>query len=104
MATVVQVPLAFAIGSAVFLAMESDTQEARFLLSFLAGAIGLWFLVFLYVWVRHGWRAALSVRVDRPSTIKSANMRLHVPKPLDKGARNAPRRSSVAGIRAHRGR
>jgi hypothetical protein len=43
---------------------EEPNPMARYVIALTAGFGGLWLLMFLWTWLRHGWSAARSMRMD----------------------------------------
>lgn len=62
MATAIQFALACLIGGAAFIGLSDDPNpRVPYLGGFIAGVGGQWAVMFAYVWLRHGWRAARSL-------------------------------------------
>lgn len=57
--------IATAIGCAVYLPFSpSENSKGAVICSLACGYFGMRLVVFLYVWVRYGWRAARSMSME----------------------------------------
>ena len=55
-----------ALGCAVWLAYpDTATPQERLLAALLAGFGGVWALMFAWVWLRYGWKAARGLSMDQ---------------------------------------
>jgi hypothetical protein len=63
LAMVVQCAVSCVIGCAAFLLIGPmpESPKAPLIGALIAGFGGGWLVMFLYVWARHGWRAARSM-------------------------------------------
>lgn len=62
MAIAIQFLIACALGSATFAALADDPNpKVPYIGGFIVGVAGQWVAVFLWVWVRYGWKAARSM-------------------------------------------
>ncbi len=57
----IQFVIAAAIGCVVYAAMEGETARARTIAALVCGFFGMRAILFLYVWIRYGWKAARSM-------------------------------------------
>lgn len=66
LAMIVQCSLAIFYGSVVFLAMLPDFPDSSkppLVGGLIAGFAGSWLTMFLYAWLRYGWKAARSMKM-----------------------------------------
>lgn len=66
-AMIVQCGLSIFYGSIVFLAMREDFPDSSkppLIGALIAGFAGSWLTMFCYVWVRYGWKAARTMKMD----------------------------------------
>lgn len=52
-------------GCAAYLAVDSPNPSERLLAALIAGFGGTWLVMFCWVWARHGWTAARSMKMDQ---------------------------------------
>lgn len=67
LAMLIQCGLAIVYGSIVFLAMQPDFPDSPkppLVGGLVAGFFGSWLTMFCYIWLRHGWKAARSMKMD----------------------------------------
>jgi len=61
---IAQCAVSFGLGAPAYLWVPPDNPFERLLAALIAGFGGLWLLTFLWVWLRHGWKAARSLTMS----------------------------------------
>jgi len=106
-ALVTQFAIAAIIGSVVYTALIGDANPLVPLAGgLICGFAGQWLVMFLYVALRYGWRAARSLRMD-PSDPEANRVQSYLLTPGDKrlrsfkAAQHGPRHAPQARLPRH---
>lgn len=59
-----QCALSCVLGSAAWLAVDSPNHYEKLLTALIAGFGGTWLVMFVWVWLRYGWKAARGLSMD----------------------------------------